>query len=162
MLARADELSKTYRRSFFKRSSSSPLSLSFSFSAELVTSSHLLPVRGAFLWSLPFSSRLAPDFASPAELPFLLFLFPRGLSPSLLSLCFLLFLAPVSSFPTLHLAPFCRRRSLFPFAERDSATAALSELVHRGKMLREGRSNRRTATLISLPAHIPDSNDSYR
>lgn len=93
---RADKLPETYRRSFFKPSSSS-LSLAFFLALGRVTSSHLLPVRGAFLWSFPFSSRLTSDFASPAELPFLLFLFPRGLSPSLLSLSFLLF-QPCSCF----------------------------------------------------------------
>lgn len=88
------------------------LSLAFFLALGRVTSSHLLPVRGAFLWSFPFSSRLTSDFASPAELPFLLFLFPRGLSPSLLSLSFLLF-QPCSCF----VFPYAAPRSLLPSSE---------------------------------------------
>lgn len=132
-----------------------PLPLSFSHSpAKLVTSSHLPPDRGAFLWSLPFSSRLArlTSHLRP-ELPFLLFLFPRANSLSLPStsiLSSLSNLAPVLSFVVLHLAPFCRRRSLFPFAERDSAAAALPELVHRKDASGRQVESKKTATLISL------------
>lgn len=137
------------------------LSLSFSHSAEsrLVTSCQSgVPSFGRFLSPLAsrLTSHLRPSCRScysyfrADSLP-LFYLYPFSSSN----------LAPVSSFPTLHLAPFCHRRSLFSFAERDSAAAALPELVHRGKMLREGRSNRRIATLISLSAHIPDSNDFY-
>jgi len=141
-----------------------PLSLSSSHLAELVTSSHLLPVRGAFLWSFlsPFVSRLSwLRISGRAAVPVIL------ISARTLSLCLYPFsssnLAPVSSFPILCSTSLssAHRRSLFPFAERDTAAVVLPELVHRGKMLREGRSNRRTATLISLPAHIPDSDDSY-
>ena len=161
MLARTNKLSETYRRSFFKPSSSC---LSRFLPRTWLGVSHVQSPSaspGCLPLVVPFSFRLAPDFASPVELPFLLFLFPRdlSLSPSLYPFSSSN-LASVSSFPILCCTSLssAHRRSLFPFAERAILPPQCCRNWSIGeKMLREGRSNRRTATLISLPAHIPDS-----